>query len=457
MGGSLEEFIPLTPPVVKIYSCGPTVYRFAHIGNLRTYLLSDTLVRVLRSQGFRVIHVKNITDVGHMRQEFLERGEDKVIAAARAEGKTPRDIADFFSEAYFRDEGRMNFIPADTYPRATDHIPETIDLIQSLVNNGYTYEREGTIYFDVKKFSDYGALSGNRLGELREGHRMAGDSKKKHPSDFILWRKAEERREMKWNSPWGKGYPGWHIECSAMSMKYLGESFDFHIGGIDLVFPHHENEIAQARCGEGAAFAKYWIHGGHLLVEGQKMSKSAGNEHTLDGLKNLGFTAIDFRYRCLYAQYRTMITSTHVAQEGAKRGHARLKHFALDRGDAYDPERALYRAGKELDSEFKRAVLTDLNMPRALATVWKALRTNIDRPTKATLLKKWDLVLGLDLFEEKRKKGSEYLIVEELAKKRQDARKAGRYREADLLREEIEKLGYQVTDTSFDFRLRKKE
>lgn len=330
MGGGLQEFVPLAPPVVKIYTCGPTVYRFAHIGNLRTYLLSDILVRVLGYQGFSVVHVKNITDVGHMRQELLERGEDKVIAAARAEGKTPRDIADFFTEAYFRDEGRMNFISADTYPRATEHIPETIDLIQSLVDGGYTYEREGIIYFDVEKFSGYGSLSGNRLEELREGHRMSGDSLKKHPADFILWRRAEERREMKWKSPWGEGYPGWHIECSAMSMKYLGKAFDFHLGGIDLVFPHHENEIAQARCGEGAPFAKYWLHGGHLLVEGQKMSKSAGNEYTLDGLKELGFTAMDFRYLCLEAHYRTVMNFTLDAQEGAKRGHVRLRHYARD-------------------------------------------------------------------------------------------------------------------------------
>ncbi|MDH3258934.1 MAG: class I tRNA ligase family protein, partial [Deltaproteobacteria bacterium] len=257
-------FIPLDPKGVKIYTCGPTVYRYAHIGNLRTYLMSDILVRVLRHLSHDVYHVKNITDVGHMRQEMLERGEDKVIAAARAARKSPEEIARFFTEAFLRDEERLNLIPADLYPRASEHIPEMIDLVSMLVDKGFTYEMGGTIYFDIGKYAEYGRLSGNLPGELREGHRIESDHHKRHPEDFSLWKIAEPGRELKWDSPWGEGFPGWHIECAAMAIKYLGNEFDFHLGGIDLVFPHHENEIAQARCAIGGDFARYWLHGGHL-------------------------------------------------------------------------------------------------------------------------------------------------------------------------------------------------
>ncbi len=449
-------FSPVSPQRAKVYSCGPTVYRYAHIGNLRTYLLSDILVRLLRHMGYEVFHVKNITDVGHMRQELLERGDDKVIAAARAEGKSPKEIAGFFTDAYLFDEGRMNFFPAERYPRASENIQESIDLIGALVEKGYTYERDGIIYFDTEKYEEYGSLSGNIPGELLEGYRMGEDTRKNHPADFILWRRADPGREMKWDSPWGEGFPGWHIECSAMALRYLGHEFDFHLGGSDLLFPHHENEIAQARCGAGAPFARYWLHGGHLLVDGHKMSKSAGNEYTLDDLQEFGFTPMDFRYLCLEAHYRTVLNYTLEAQEGAKRGLARLRNLVSDLACEVDENRELKGKGETLDGEFLAACFRDLNMPKALSILWKALRSPLEKGIKASLVRRWESVLGLKLLETVEEEGKVYPEVEELAEKRLAARKRKDFDEADRLRRELLKLGYEILDRADGYRIRKK-
>ncbi len=451
-------FTPLDPSVVRMYTCGPTVYRFAHIGNLRTYLMSDILVRVLRYLSCTVYHVKNITDVGHMRQEMLERGEDKVIAAAREARKTPEEIAGYFTEAFLRDEERMGIVPADLYPRASDHIEEMIELVSKLVSKGFTYERDGTIYFDVGRFSDYGKLSRNLPEQLLEGYRSEVDHHKKNPEDFTLWKQAEPGRELKWESPWGEGFPGWHIECAAMALKYLGKEFDVHLGGIDLVFPHHENEIAQARCAVGGNFARYWVHGGHLLVNGKKMSKSAGNDYTLDDLEKRGFSPMDFRYLCLNAHYKTVMNFTMEAQEGARKARSRLKNQALSLFEEHGTCDRPHARAREFGEEFQGALESDLNIPRALATAWKMVRSDLGGAEKVYLLKKWDAVLGLDLFEKidrESDRDEDFLKAREIAERRVRARKNKQYDEADRLRAEIKSLGYTVIDSKDGYTLEK--
>ncbi len=465
-GKKVEDFHPLSPPVVKIYTCGPTVYRYAHIGNLRTYLMSDMLVRTLSWLGLKPFHVKNITDVGHMRQEMLERGEDRVIAAARAAGKSPREIADFYTEAFLKDERRMNFVPADVYPRASEHVGEMIELVKKIIEGGYTYERDGTIYFDVEKDPEYGCLSGNVPEELLEGHRIEADAMKKRPEDFTLWKRAEPGREMKWDSPWGEGFPGWHIECVAMAVKYLGKEFDFHTGGIDLVFPHHENELAQARCGLGAPLARYWLHGGHLLVDGKKMAKSTGNEYTLDDLEERGFSPLDFRYLCLTAHYRTVLNFTFESLEGARKARKKLQGLVARLRDEVGFESLPGDLNEEAAREFESAVLNDLNFPKALSVVWKVARSSLSAREKLGLLLRWDEVLGVGMGSEPLMGGVEggkdtavdeeaRNLAESLALKRQKARRARNYAEADRLREEIRRLGYCVIDEPDGYRLEK--
>ncbi|MEE8158380.1 MAG: cysteine--tRNA ligase, partial [Dehalococcoidia bacterium] len=306
----IEEVKTLEPGVARMYTCGPTVYRYAHIGNLRSYLMADWIRRALMNQGVKVIHVKNITDVGHMRQEQLERGGDKVILAALAEGKTPQEIADFYTEAFHQDEAKLNILLADHFPRATGHITEMLEVIQRLMDNGSAYGAGGNIYFDVANYAPYGQLSGNLGEELLEGVRVEVDPLKRDPRDFTLWKGAEAGRDVKWDSPWGQGFPGWHIECSAMSTRYLGEEQDIHTGGVDNIFPHHEGEIAQSEAAFGKRYVRYWVHGQHLLADGVKMSKSAGNEFTLADLEGRGFDPLSFRYLCLTVKYRNRLNFT---------------------------------------------------------------------------------------------------------------------------------------------------
>ena len=294
-----------------MYTCGPTVYRDAHIGNLRSYLMADWIRRILLFDNIDVTHIKNITDVGHMRQEMLEQGEDKVVAAARAEGKSAADIADFYTQRFIDDELSINIIPATELPKATDHVKEMIDIAVDLVSNGLAYEVDGNVYFAVQEFPSYGELSGNiHESMLQEAVRNEADPRKRDPRDFTLWKAAEKGRDLKWDSPWGEGFPGWHIECSAMSMKYLGKSIDLHTGGVDNIFPHHEGEIAQSEGVVGDSVVKHWVHGQHLLADGVKMAKSAGNAYTVPDLVSRGFDPIAFRYLCMTGRYRSRINFT---------------------------------------------------------------------------------------------------------------------------------------------------
>ena len=390
-----EVFRPIEPGKVRLYTCGPTVYRFIHIGNLRSFMLADWIRRTLIHFGYDVKHVKNITDVGHMRQELLDRGEDKLIAAARKEGKSPLEIAAFYSQAFMDDEAQVNILPAHVFPRATDHVPEMIDITQRLIANRLAYEVDGTIYFDVSAFPNYGRLSRNELEGLRGGVRGEVATDKQAVEDFALWKAAEPGRVMKWDSPWGEGFPGWHIECSAMSIKHLGEQIDIHTGGVDLVFPHHEDEIAQSEGYTGKSFVNYWVHGQHLLVDGLKMAKSTRNDYRLVDLMARGFDPIALRYLYATAHYRTRLNFTFDALRSAQRGLGRLRERLIEY-ELAGGERDEWAEAEHV-SNFDAALADDVNLPVALASTWYMLRSNLSPSSKRHLLLKFDEVLGFGL------------------------------------------------------------
>jgi cysteinyl-tRNA synthetase len=436
-----EMFHPLQEGRVGIYSCGPTVYRFAHIGNLRTYLMADWLRRTLEALGYQVVHVKNITDVGHMRQEQLERGEDKVVAAALAEGKTPQEIAQFYTAAFLRDEARLGILPAHVYPKATEHVEDMIGLISRLLERGYAYVRQGNVYFDVSKFPRYGQLSGQMGLGLLAGVRVEADPLKDDPRDFTLWKAAEPGRVLKWPSPWGEGFPGWHIECSAMAIRYLGPHLDIHTGGVDNIFPHHEDEIAQSEAAYGAPFVRYWVHGQHLLVDGVKMAKSTGNVYTLDHLEMRGFEPLAFRYLCATVHYRRRMNFTWEALAAAQRGLLRLRLHAQGEGRG-SPNPSL---AQRLRLLFWEAVCDDLNIPRALAVAWMVARSGLPGPLRRQLLLEFDRVLGLGLDREAEPCELPQ-EVRRLVQRRRSLRRQGRFAEADAIRAELLGRGYEVRD-----------
>src|SRR5215216_6250610 len=397
----VEPFEPIEPGRVKIYSCGPTVYRYIHIGNLRTFLMADWLRRTLTYQGFEVRHVKNITDVGHMRMEMLDRGEDKLIAQARKEGKSSAEIAAFYTEAFLEDERQLNILPAHVFPKATEHIPEMIAIVAALERKGLAYAAGGNVFFDVRRFPAYGKLSGNQLAGMLQGVRDMADANRRNPEDFPLWKLAEPGREMAWDSPWGRGFPGWHIECSAMAIKHLGEHFDIHTGGVDNLFPHHEDEIAQSEGYTGHTFVNYWLHAQHLLADGQKMSKSTGNAYTRADIEARGFEPMALRLLFATVHYRSRLNFTFSALRAAQVALARLRGQALrlaaDEGRRTQDERATderslmtgdRRPG--LDSQpptsdnwhqwFVDALEDDLNLPRAIGLVWNMLRRDCTTP-----------------------------------------------------------------------------
>src|SRR5579859_1060373 len=279
-----EELVPNSPDQVRMYSCGPTVYRYVHIGNLRTFLMADLLRRVLEYSGLEVFQVKNITDVGHLTDETFDRGQDKMLVSAKLEKKSPQEIADFYTRAFIEDEGRLNILPAGRYPKASEHVPQMLELIGNLVEKGHAYVSEGTVFYDISSFPSYGQLSGNSVEKLLAGTRGEVDPRKRGPLDFTLWKAAGDRRLVSWPSPWGQGFPGWHIECSAMSLTHLGARFDIHTGGADNVFPHHEAEIAQSEGALGHRVVRCWVHGQHLMLSGIRMAKSAGNFYRITEL-----------------------------------------------------------------------------------------------------------------------------------------------------------------------------
>ncbi|MEE3250105.1 MAG: cysteine--tRNA ligase, partial [Chloroflexota bacterium] len=450
----VEEIQPSTPGIIQMYTCGPTVYRDAHIGNLRTYLMADWVRRSLIHSGMQVTHIKNITDVGHMRQELAETGGDKMIMAALAEGKTIQEIAQLYAGRFHRDEARLNIMEATVFPWASEHIPEMIAINETLLANGHAYEKGGNLYFDVPSFPNYGKLSNNFGGDLLEGVRSEADPLKKDPRDFTLWKAAEPGRDVKWASPWGEGFPGWHIECSAMASKYLGESFDIHTGGVDNVFPHHEDEIAQSEAAFQHQHVNYWIHAQHLLADGAKMAKSAGNVFLIEELIERGFSPLSFRYLCMTILYRHRMNFTFTSLKAAEKALTGLRHRIWLWSQ--EPEVSGHDSNKE---EYRRkfwdAVESDLDMPRALALTWEMVRSEMPGRAKLDLLLEFDEMFGLDLH----KAPAENAVTSEITTTldlRGGHREQSDYATADSLRGQLASDGYLVEDTLIGTRARPK-
>jgi len=443
----VEELEPLQPGTFTMYTCGPTVYRDVHIGNLRSFLMADWIRRALEALGNNVVHVKNITDVGHMRQEMLEQGEDKVIAAALAEGKTPQQIAEFYTDAFMADEAKLGIKPAHFFPRATHHIQEMIAMIERLLHKGYAYEAGGNIYFDVTRFPGYGKLSGNVFEGLLEGVRVEADPAKRNQWDFTLWKSTEPGRVLKWPSPWGEGFPGWHIECSAMSTKYLGEQLDIHTGGVDNIFPHHEGEIAQSEGAFDKPFVRHWVHGQHLLADGLKMAKSEGNAYTIRDLEDRGFDPLSLRYLFLTVHYRNRLNFTFSALRAAQTALRRLRS-RLELWQREDTGRRDEEAERQCMERFWDVVGQDLNLPNALTVLWDMASSTVPPSSKLRLVMDMDQVLGLDLVGALQRSRFVPEPVVALASTREDFRQKRDYAEADALRGEIANASFSVRDTT---------
>jgi cysteinyl-tRNA synthetase len=497
---------PLEPGRIRMYSCGPTVYRFAHVGNLRSFLLADLIRRVLLYHGLEVLHVQNITDVGHLRDEHLHHGEDPMLVQAGLEGKTPEEIAAAYEAAFHADAALVNILPAHVFPRATEHIPEMIRLAEALEDAGHAYATpEGNVYYSVGTFPHYGQLSGNSLDDLRAGHRGDVEPDKRDHADFALWKHAGEGRLLKWSTPrWGDGFPGWHLECSAMAMRYLGPQFDIHTGGIDNVFPHHEDEIAQSEPIGGAIPARCWVHGEFLLADGHKMAKSAGNFQRVTELVDDGFDPLAFRYLTLTAKYGRKLEYSDRSLRAASRAleslRGRLRALgsppsagswapappltagaAGDRpggiapgptghGDgagyvphnrAANPTAPLSKVGRDLHDRFVAFIDDDLDMPRALALMREVLRAPIEADERRWLILDADMVLGLDLHRVWDAAPAAASVdvaqpaieavpadIEARLAERSTARAAGDYARADAIRDELSDLGWEVVDAA---------
>ena len=434
-----EELRPLQPGVVRIYSCGPTVYRYAHVGNLRTFMLPDLLRRSLDYLGYRTEQVMNITDVGHLTDDTFDRGEDKMLVAARLEKKSPEEIAAAYTAAFLDDVRLVNIRPADQYPRATAYIAQMIALVGRLLEMEHAYVVDGNVYYDITSFPAYGRLSRNTVDKLVAGYRGEPDPRKRHPGDFTLWKSAGEHRTQVWESPWGPGFPGWHIECSAMSMSILGDRFDIHTGGADNVFPHHEAEIAQSEAIAGHRVVGLWMHGGLLMLSGTRMAKSAGNFFRITELGEQGFDPLAFRYLALQAKYRSPLNFSTEGLAGADRAVRQLRErVAAWSGGAGSVDTAF-------DERFRAALADDLDLPAAMAMVAELARSDLAPGVKAATLHAWDLVLGIDLtrgsMERELPPGAVDLITQ-----REKARAAKDFATADALRERLKTMGVQVAD-----------
>lgn len=436
-----EQFTPPRPDVVGLYTCGPTVYAAPHLGNLRTYLFEDVLKRVLLSNGYHPKHVMNITDVGHLTSD-ADEGEDKMEKGARREGKTVWEIAEYYTAMFRANLKALNILEPDVWCKATDHIGEQVALIQQLEDKGFTYQTSDGIYFDTAKLKDYGKLARLDAKGLREGARVEANPEKKNATDFALWKFSSpasgQKRQMEWSSPWGIGFPGWHIECSAMAIKYLGETFDIHCGGIDHIPVHHTNEIAQSEAATGKRFVRYWLHGEFLVTDEKRMGKSEGNLLTLDWLESQGLSPLAYRYFCLGTHYRKPLNFSLEAVRGAAKALATLQDKVATMGQASI-------GCAEYEQRFRDAVDDDLNAPQALGIVWELMKSDYPDHAKKQSLLKFDEVLGLGL------KDVPPLTIPEdilnLAADRESARAAKDWVRADALRKEIAQLGYAIDDT----------
>ncbi len=447
----IEEFKPRDPNLVTLYCCGPTVYDYAHIGNFRTYTMTDLLVRTLRYLDYKVKYVMNVTDVGHLVSDS-DTGEDKMEKGARREGRTAWDIAKFYTDAFLVDSKRLNLLEPDVRPKPTEHIAEQIAIVEKLLKNGFAYKIDDGIYFDTSKFPSYGQLTGQKLEELKEGARVEPNPQKRNPTDFALWKFSPKnvKRDMEWESPWGMGFPGWHIECSAMSTKYLGDQLDIHTGGVDLIPVHHTNEIAQSEAVTGhVPFVRYWVHGQFVLVDGEKMAKSKGNFYRLADIEAKGFDPLALRYFYLTAHYRKPLNFTWEALEGAQNSLKELRSFVSR--ITSDVSRTILSEDKlkKVDAyrkKFNAAIADDLNMPQALAVAWEVVKSNIPSQDKYDLIMDFDEVLGLGLsavYEQEPIPDD----VKALVAQHEKLRKEKKFKESDEVRKQIEGKGYLVEDT----------
>ncbi len=451
---SKEQLDPIAPPAVTTYSCGPTVYNYAHIGNLRTYVFMDELRRALKTAGYTTKSVMNITDVGHLTSD-ADDGEDKMQSAAKKQHKTPEEIAKMYSDVFFKDLGRLNILMPEIIAKATDNIDEMIAFVVELCKLGYGYETDDGIYFDISKFGDYGKLSRCNIEDALAGARVAVNTQKRHPADFALWKKAEKNHIMQWQSPWGMGYPGWHIECSAMSKKFLGERFDIHTGGVDHIPIHHENEIAQSEALLGHPAVNMWIHGEFMLVDGGKMSKSLGNVYTIDDLIEKGYSPLAFRYFCMNTHYRNKLNFTFEGLSAAQTAYERLCASLALCADASENS-AAKSAIDACVQDIKNAVYDDLNYPLALGKLWTLVKLEPCREIYDAVAE-LDGLLGLQLHVKREKQADEIPAeVSAIAEERRQARLNRDWAKSDALRAELDKLGYAVLDGKTGYELKKK-
>jgi cysteinyl-tRNA synthetase len=494
----IEPIEPLQPGQLRMYTCGPTVYRFAHVGNLRSFLLADLIRRVALYHGLEVLHVKNVTDVGHLRDEGFDRGQDPMLVQAGLESKTVEEIAAAYEAAFHADEAAVNILPAHVFPRATEHIPDMLRLAEALEDAGHAYATpQGNLYYAVSTFPGYGQLSGNSLAELRAGHRSEVEADKRDPADFALWKRAGAGRVLKWpTGRWGEGFPGWHLECSAMAMRYLGAQFDLHTGGIDNVFPHHEDEIAQSAPVAGAIPARHWVHGEFLLSDGHKMAKSAGNFQRITELVDRGVDPLAFRYLTLTSKYGRKLEYSDRSLGAAAKALGSLRaglrrlgpppsdgpwaaptpliagsagdrpvgiasgpaghgdgrgYVARDR--AADSTAPLSAEGRALHDRFVAAVDDDLDMPGSLALLRQILRAKLSADERRWLVLDADLVLGLDLnrvWEAPSGAAAQEMppAIEALVTERSAARERRDFARSDQIRDELAGLGWEVIDSA---------
>ncbi len=447
MGHALEEFRAIEPGVVRLYTCGPTVYNYAHIGNFRAAIFADTLRRMLEYNGYEVRHVRNITDVGHLTNETLEEGLDRIERTAREQGTTPWDVARFYTDAFLEDAARLNLLAPTFMPRATEYIEPMIALADQLVDNGHAYVSDGDVYFAVDTFPTYGALSGNSVDKLVAGARVEVSAGKRSPADFALWKAAGDDKLMRWKSPWSEGVPGWHLECSAMAMDLLGEQIDIHTGGIDNMFPHHEDERAQSEAATGKTFARYWMHNAFLQLADEKMAKSKGNIYTISDLMERGIHPLTYRYFTFQAHYRSPLTFSWDALEAAQTALVRLWESVAELVQSGERDEIGKVAGG-YQERFRDAINQDLDMPSAISVLHDLLGSQLPPGQKLTVVEDFDRVLGLRLVEMGRELSRTTPEQQALLDERADARRQKNWARSDELRAELSASGLEVRDSA---------
>ena len=444
---NVEEFKPHEKNIVKMYTCGPTVYHFAHIGNLRTYIFEDILEKTLNYLGYQVKRVMNITDVGHLTSDS-DSGEDKMLKGAKREKKSVLEIAQYYTEEFKKDTASLNIKWPEIVSNATDNIDEYIKIITKLIEKGYAYQSGGNIYFDTTKLEDYYKLTNHKIDEMVIGARdgVEKDDAKRNQADFVLWftKSKFDSQELKWDSPWGVGYPGWHIECSGISMKYLGEYLDIHCGGVDNIFPHHTNEIAQSEAFLGHKWCNYWVHGEHLNDETGKMSKSKGEFLTISLLKEKGYDPLAYRFMCLNTSYRKVLVFSYEALDNANKAYQKLKNKIKQLKDTKNIEQTKFDF---YDNQFKQYISDDLNTSNAITLLYDVLKSDCNEATKLALVNAWDQVLSLNLINRTNNMAVDAKFIEEQIQIRNEAKKQKNYERADQIRNELEQMGIILKDT----------